>query len=75
MIDWLVKKIDPLLDWTDRLFNIHGFMRRFTMFWAMGLITVFGWVLLQQGEFTEKMYIAMVGMLATAVGLYTWTKK
>lgn len=49
-------------------------MRRFSLFWAMFLITDFGYILLHRGEFTEKMYLAMVGLFASAIGLYIWKK-
>lgn len=55
----------------ERLFNKHKFMRRFTMFWAMAVIT---YIVVERPEMATGSFVAVVGVFATAIGLYQWDK-
>ena len=55
----------------ERLFNQHKFMRRFTMFWAMGLVT---YIVIERHDMATGSFVAIVGLVATAIGLYQWDK-
>ena len=46
-------------------------MRRFTMFWAMGLVT---YIVLEKPEMTTGNFVAVIGLVATSIGLYQWDK-
>jgi len=67
-----------VLAWIDRLFTEHQFMRRFVLFWAMGMITwLTWWLFFERGNMTmdeRYAYLGVVGMFATAVGMYTWKR-
>lgn len=57
--------------WVERLFNKHKFMRRFTMFWAMALVT---YIVVERHDMQTGSFVAVVGLVATAIGLYQWDK-
>ena len=57
--------------WVERLFKEHKFMRRFTMFWSMGLVT---YVVIARPEMGGVQFAAVVGLVATSIGLYQWDK-
>ncbi len=67
-----------MLDWMCRLFEEHHFMRRFVLFWAMALITVLSiYLFIVRGGMTDaeaRALLGIIGMFATAVGLYTWQR-
>lgn len=46
-------------------------MRRFTMFWAMGLVT---FIVVYRQDMNTGSFVAIVGLVATAIGLYQWDK-
>lgn len=57
--------------WVERLFKEHKFMRRFTMFWSMGIVT---YVVIYQPTMGGVQFTAIVGLVATSIGLYQWDK-
>ncbi len=58
--------------WVERLFKKHKFMRRFTMFWCMGLIT---YITVYNPDMSGGNFGAIVGLFTIVVGLYQWDKK
>ena len=64
-----------MLDWIDRLFKEHRFMRRFVVFWMLALLTgatyqVF-WMY-KTGMSAE--YVALTGLLAVCFGFYQYLR-
>lgn len=57
--------------WLDRLFNQHKFVRRFCLLWAMGLTT---WATFNAGELETGEFVAVVGLVSTAIGFYQWAR-
>lgn len=70
----------------ERLFKKHKFMRRFTMFWAMGITSVALWLVKYTldnfPDISDSKFLAVAGLVGTllvlvgtAIGLYQWDKK
>lgn len=66
------------LQWVDTLFNEHKFARRFTLFWAMALITYSVWEFFHQygaaNQSHATVIVAIIGLLTVAIGLYQWDR-
>jgi len=69
---------EGLLNWIDRLFNKHKFMRRLLMFWAIALITwTVGREFRDLSEITAASVSALgvvTAILGTVIGLYQWSR-
>lgn len=66
--------------WIDALFERHKFVRRATLAWACWLITVVVLRATEPSVFSEAtgagatIVTAVIGMLATVIGLYQWSR-
>ena len=58
-------------DWIERLFTKHKLVRRSVIFWSMGIIT---YSVVERPDMTTGSFVAVVGVFATAIGLYQWDK-
>ena len=62
--------------WLDRLFNRHRFVRRFTLFWCIGLITwSVHYAFVNRPDIPGNTVTALgliTGLLATVIGFYQW---
>ena len=58
-------------NWIDRLFTKHKLVRRSVIFWSMGIIT---YIVVERPDMTTGSFVAIVGVFATAIGLYQWDK-
>jgi len=72
--------------WVERLFKEHKFMRRFTMFWAMGITSTAIWLVKYTLDnyplISDAKFLAVAGLVGTllvlvgtAIALYRWDKK
>jgi len=70
--------VSSLGDWIDRLFNQHKVVRRSLVYWAIGLITFVTIVVFHDLEkITTPVASAfglVIGLLATVLGLYQWSR-
>lgn len=55
----------------ERVFNRHKFVRRAVIFWSMGLIT---YIVLNHPDMNSTNFMGVIGLMATAIGLYQWDK-
>lgn len=71
--------MNRFLEWFDRFCNQYQGMRRSALIWSMILASAATyqtfWVLLPAGKSGASEYATVVGLFATAIGLYTWSKK
>ena len=58
-------------NWIERLFTKHKLVRRSVIFWSMGIIT---YIVVERPDMTTGSFVAIVGVFATAIGLYQWDK-
>jgi len=65
-----------MLDWINRLFNEYKFVRRFIIFWAVLLTSIVTYRVFwfTKGELSKE-YIAVVGLVGTAIALYKWSRE
>jgi len=69
-----------MMGWMDRLFNKHKVVRRLIIFWVCWLITVTvlrvteAEVITKVGAAGATIVTAVIGMLATVIGLYQWSR-
>lgn len=64
------------MNWLDDLFNKHKFARRFSLFWAMSLITYIAVsYVAKMGSLNAvdgTIILGFIGVLATVIGFYQW---
>ena len=60
-----------IVDKIEKLFSEHKFVRRSVIFWSMGIIT---YIVVERPDMTTGSFVAIVGVFATAIGLYQWDK-
>jgi len=64
------------MKWLDDFFNKHKGARRFSLFWAMSLITYIAISYVQKmGELDAvdgTIILGFIGILATVIGFYQW---
>jgi len=58
--------------WLERLFNQHKLVRRSCLLWAMSLTT---WATFHADTLETGEFVAVVGLVSTAIGLYQWDRK
>ena len=58
-------------DWVNVLFNKYKFVRRFVIFWCMGLIT---FITVNNPDMDSTNFTAVIGLMTVVVGLYQWDK-
>jgi hypothetical protein len=65
-----------MLEWINRLFNQYKFVRRLIIFWALFLVSIVTYRVFwfTEGELTNE-YLAVVGLVATAIALYKWSRE
>lgn len=71
--------VDRIAGFLDRLFNQYKFVRRFSLFWVIGLVTaIVAFTMLADPErITDpisRIYVACIGLVAVIIGLYQWLR-
>lgn len=73
-----VAAVTPILEFVGVLFEKYKFARRSMLYWAMGMITAtVASIILKPTIVTEhssNIFIAVIGLLMTAIGFYQWSR-
>ena len=74
-MNYIFENMKNFSEWIDRLFNQYRFVRRFMLFWIVGLLSLVTYQIFwnTKGELSTE-YIALTGLLTVVIGLYQWIR-
>lgn len=83
IMSWMKASIDVMVDritsFLDRLFNQYKFVRRFLIFWFIGMVSLIGInsILHPEGitEYSSSVQMSIVTLAAIVFGLYQWLRE
>ena len=65
-----------MLNWVNRLFNEYRFVRRFVLFWMVGLLSGATYqVFWNDKAGLSSEYIALTGLLGVCFAFYQWVRE